>query len=272
MAYPRILDRQATLMTGLITRIKHRIMAFLFMGRYRFTQRFCAWEHIVVRAPEEKMSELCMQWAFVHKIEGDYLEFGVFWGRSFIRAYHLAQLYRLPHMRFYAFDSFRGLPPIAPGSIDDTPLNTFFAGQFTCTRENFRTNLIRHGIDTNKIDIIPGWYKDMLTPTLRRQLPTRKAAIVWIDCDLYESTVPVLDFVTPYVQDGTIFMFDDWFAFRGRPDLGQPRAFAEWLSRNPHIRATEYHRSEWAAMAFILHVYPDAGAALRASAPTGILR
>jgi hypothetical protein len=33
------------------------------------------------------------------------------------------------------------------------------------------------------------------------KLPLKKAAIIMIDCDLYESTVSVLDFITDYLQD-----------------------------------------------------------------------
>ena len=67
-----------------------------------------------------------------------------------------------------------------------------------------------------------------------------KAAIVWIDCDLYESTVPVLDFIVPFVQTGTIFCFDDWFSFAGHFMKGEIRATREWLERNPDIRLTQY--------------------------------
>lgn len=242
---------------SILAHIKHRILAFIFIGRYRFTRYFSAWGRLVVRTPEEKMSEMCMQWVSTHGIEGDYLEFGPFYSRSFICAYHFAQLYRLAHMRFYAFDSSHGLPLINP----------FCTGHFTSALHNFRNNLIQHGIDTNKVDIIPGWYTHMLTPILQKQLPIRKAAVVWIDCDLYESTASALDFVTPYAQDGTIFIFDDWFAFRGKPGLGQPRAFTEWLAQNPHIRAIEYYRSESATMAFILHIYPDSATATRTDTP-----
>jgi hypothetical protein len=83
-------------------------------------------------------------------------------------------------------------------------------------------------------------------------LPLRKAALVWIDCDFYESTVPVLEFITDYVQDGTLLIFDDWFCFRGDPERGEQRAFAEWLARNPWIRAGELLRFGWHGSSFIL--------------------
>jgi macrocin-O-methyltransferase TylF-like protien len=44
------------------------------------------------------------------KIKGDLLEFGVYRGTSFISAFKQAQEHRLTHMRFFAYDSFAGLP------------------------------------------------------------------------------------------------------------------------------------------------------------------
>src|SRR5437763_11463578 len=44
------------------------------------------------------------------KVEGDYLEFGVFRGNSFIKAWNSARLTGRRRVRFYAFDSFEGLP------------------------------------------------------------------------------------------------------------------------------------------------------------------
>lgn len=51
---------------------------------------------------------------YVHgcEVEGDYLEFGVFWRNTFLAAYHNAQRFGLKDMRFYGFDSFEGLPAI----------------------------------------------------------------------------------------------------------------------------------------------------------------
>lgn len=226
----------------------------LFMGHWRYSHFFVLMERFFSRAPEEKTAEIVFQFAAIQRLEGDYLEFGTFWGASFVRAYRFAQMFGLKDMRLYAFDSFCGLPPVTAGSADDFEANMFKEGDFSCSLYDFKKTLIGSGVDMARVDIIAGWYHKTLTPELQRQLPVRKAAIVLIDCDLYESTVPVLDFITPYLQDGTVLMFDDWFAFKGRPDRGQPRAFAEWLARNPHITAVEYRRHEWASMAFILHL------------------
>ena len=52
---------------------------------------------------------------FIHNngIKGDYLEFGVFRGRTFAEAWNAARRYGRQKMHFYAFDSFTGLPELS---------------------------------------------------------------------------------------------------------------------------------------------------------------
>src|SRR3989344_5501184 len=186
----------------MITGLKHFFLSSVFFGRFRYSHLSVFLGRMFARVPEERMTERCFQFAAAHRLDGDYLEFGTFWGASFVRAYHFAQLFGLHRMRFYAFDSFRGLPATPAGSVDDVPERLFKSGDFACSVADFKKNLIRLRVDMAKVEIIPGWYHETLTPVLRRQLPIRKAAVVWIDCDLYESTVSVLDFIMPYLQDG----------------------------------------------------------------------
>ena len=61
------------------------------------------------------------------KVQGDYAEFGVYKGRTFAAACFLGRERRLT-MRFWAFDSFAGLPDSE---------GEFRKGQFECGREEF---------------------------------------------------------------------------------------------------------------------------------------
>jgi len=199
----------------------------------------------------EAMMQIAMDIvARVFKLEGDYLEFGVWKGQSFISAFHFAQSRNLKLMKFYAFDSFEGLPKIK--GIDGDGLCPYSKGMYACDVNKFKKIISSKGVDLNKVTIIPGWYDEVLNEETKKKLPIRKASIIWIDCDLYESTVPVLNFITDYIQDGTILIFDDWFSFRGDPNRGEQRAFREWLKKNPSIKATEFRRFG-GAISFILH-------------------
>ncbi len=116
---------------------------------------------------------------------GDYLEFGVYRGLSFLHAYKLAQKYQLDYMRFYAFDSFEGLQDDTEES--EKKYNHFCPGQYACSEEEFRSILTQAGVDIARITILPVFYVQPLTEALEKRLPIKRAAVVWIDCDLYAS-------------------------------------------------------------------------------------
>jgi hypothetical protein len=63
-------------------------------------------------------------------------------------------------------------------------------------------------------------------------------------------------------RHATVLIFDDWFAYKGRLDRGEAKAFREWLDANPSIQATEYHKSGRTMNSFIMHVGDE-----RATAP-----
>jgi hypothetical protein len=201
-------------------------------------------------SPVEEMLKLAMNYVAFSRLEGDYFEFGVFEGRSFITAYHLAQAYGLNSMNFYAFDSFQGLPEIE--GIDAEGFRHFKKGEFASKLDRFVENISKNAIDLSKVKVIPGWYEDVLNDETKDTLPTTRAAIIYVDCDLYKSARAVLNFITDYVQEGTIIMFDDWFCFRGNPDRGEQRAFREWLEENSSIGAIEYQRFDWQGNSFII--------------------
>lgn len=195
------------------------------------------------------------------KIDGDYFELGVSSCGSFISAYRAIQhafeatstvnmwnteadaaerrkLWN--QMRFFAFDSFQGLPKI--NNIDSYTAE-FGEGKFYCSQENFKHNLSQAGVPLEKVTTIPGWYKDALNDITRTSLNMRSAAIVHMDCDLYESAKLVLAFIAPLLVDGTVIIFDDWYQFRDNPNMGEQKAFYEWIVRNHEWIFTEYQRS-----------------------------
>ena len=199
----------------------------------------------------EEILEQSMRLVSMNGVEsGDYLEFGVNNGKSFMAAYKMAQKFGLTDMKFYAFDSFEGLPEI---SGLDREVMQFQRGEYSTTREQFLQNLAEARVDLSKVKTISGWYDQVLNIETKKSLALKQASVIWIDCDLYESTVPVLNFISDYVVDGTVLIFDDWFCFRGSPKLGEQKAFLEWLERNHDITATEYYKHGFFGNSFILH-------------------
>jgi hypothetical protein len=84
-----------------------------------------------------------------------------------------------------------------------------------------------------KLTTVRGFYDQSLNDALRYRLAGKKAAVVYVDCDLYKSTVPVLQFVRPFLQKGTVIVFDDWNCYHGDPTLGERRAWAEFCVAHP---------------------------------------
>ena len=202
-----------------------------------------------------------------NQVAGDYLEFGVWRGFSFATAWHEVQRQRQNHIRlgydtpeynawkdirprFFAFDCFEGLP----GGGNEARMVDYHEGSYLCSEGEFRQNLVDRGVDLGDVVVVKGFYEHTCTPETRAAQRLEKAAIVMIDCDLYSSTVPVLEFLTPIVQQGTILIFDDWFRFQGNPEQGEQRACREWLERNPHIQLVEFWRQCPQAVSFVVNL------------------
>jgi len=156
---------------------------------------------------------LAANFACAEEIPGDYLEFGVFRGASFITAYHtiteairdwgsrerayLAYTDRLraeeafqrvrgnlsawSKKRFFAFDSFDGLPETTGV---DAQSARFAAGRYDCSQEAFERILASHGVNLGQVIVVPGFYEDSLTDEVKRKHELTAASIVTIDCDL----------------------------------------------------------------------------------------
>jgi len=179
-----------------------------------------------------KYIDLAAQWNIWQNIEGDYCEFGVYTGRQFIHAYKaITKISK--EARFYAFDSFEGLPK--PEGVD-LVYPQFAEGGLAATRKEFIKNLRKYNVDLSKVEVVVGWYSNVLKASLPEKIGLSKIAVALIDCDLYASTIPVLDFLTNLLVDGGIIIFDDWYLFRGHPDLGPQRAFREWQARVPEFQ------------------------------------
>lgn len=172
------------------------------------------------------------------KIPGDYLEFGVYNGRTFIHAYKwMAKLFKSMH--FFAFDSFEGLPE--PKGIDSQGgfSSNYHLGEFSCSEQEFLKIIKKEKLDLKRVKIVKGWFNKTLKQNKSKYYGIKKIAVVWIDCDLYESTVPVLKFITPFLVPGSVIIFDDWHAFRNHPNYGEQRACREWLKKNPKVKIKE---------------------------------
>lgn len=179
---------------------------------------------------------------------GDYLEFGIYRGFTLWYAQALAQELGLRNMRFFGFDSFQGLP--SPAGIDKA--GVFSAGDFRCSRRMVEAFLTQHQADWARTFLIEGWFEKTLTPQTRARYNLTRCSLCVIDCDLYGSARLVLQFIEPLIGNGSILLFDDWVDFGDNPARGEQKAFAEFLGRNPRLRAESFTVSGYNGRGFVL--------------------
>ena len=168
-------------------------------------------------------------------ISGYYMEFGCHEANTMRLAWkHFRHLF---NWDFVAFDSFQGLPEI--GEVDRQEI--WQKGRLATAEAEFVRKVTAAGMPRERLRTVPGFYADSLTPDIARQLLPKRAAVVYVDCDLYESTVPVLDFIKGFLQPGTVIVFDDWNCFLADPDKGERRAWREFTEANPHLRFVPFY-------------------------------
>ncbi|MFH1787250.1 MAG: TylF/MycF/NovP-related O-methyltransferase [archaeon] len=203
-------------------------------SRFRQIKWFRVINKIFSYTEQERVLKTCVEFVQMNKIDGDYLEFGVFEGKNFARVYNFFKnIGGTKDRMFYAFDSFEGLPEIK--GLDNCS-KQFTESQYSCGVNKFKYLISKKGIDLNHVKIIEGWFDKTLNKKLKDDLKIKKSSIIFIDCDLYESTIPVLNFITDYIQDGTIIIFDDYFCFNGNPNKGERKAFDDWLKKIPPFK------------------------------------
>lgn len=199
------------------------------------------------RLHREEFFYKCTRFLFANEIQGDYLEFGCCGGMTFRLAHKYAHFHKLK-MHFYGFDSFEGLP--APEGIDDHP--QWKMGAMSFSIESLKKILKSAGVKESEYTLTPGYYSDSLPNLSFDKLNLKSAALIYVDCDLYESTVSVLNFILPLLQTGTVIALDDFYCFNGDPNRGEQLAWREFLQRNPEIESVNYLNFGWHGKSFII--------------------
>lgn len=195
-----------------------------------------------------------------NRITGNYYEFGCHRCRTFRMALTEARRHNLSQMRFFAFDSFEGLPEVT----SDTSVEIWKRGALATSEDDFMEMVREHGLYVDHVRTIKGYYSDSLTQDLREQFLAQKAkiALVNIDCDLYESAVPVFDFIDPLLQEGSVIYLDDLFAgYKGNPNKGVAKAFLEYRTRT-HWKFIRHLDIGWWGRSYIVHTGEDHGGLL----------
>lgn len=186
-----------------------------------------------VNRQSQKWKYFVKQFDFLdaQRTKGNYLEFGCHRVRTFRMALTEARRHNFDFMKFFAFDSFQGLP--APVTAPSTEL--WHEGALCTTLEQFHQLIAEQGVYVDKVKAIKGFFDQSLTPELQQQFLAgeQPIAMATIDCDLYESAKPVFAFIEPLLQEGSVLYIDDLFdGYGGSPCKGVARAFQEFRAKS----------------------------------------
>lgn len=204
--------------------------------------------HPIVRGVQRQLDG-CAEFFFdaftslnVNGISGDYVEFGS-WGGNTMNAAYQQLVGSGGDRHLWAFDSFQGLPP-ATDARDHHPGWRPGSDLGQGGVERFHEACDEHGIPRDAYTAVEGYYEDVL-PAIGDGEP-RDIALAYIDCNMYSSTVSVLQFLAPRIKHGMIVAFDDWFCWSPTDVSGEKHALEEFLAAHPEWNFDRYkdvHRS-----------------------------
>ena len=182
----------------------------------------------------------------VAQLPNVFFEFGCHSGRTYSAALSASQFLKF-EIENFAFDSFQGLP-----EVSKTEDGSFRTASFNTSKKEF-VQIVnkRTGVLLKEAQLIEGYYEKSLTDKLSERLP-ESVGFVHIDVDLYSSTVIVLDFIKDFLVSGTVILFDDWYCFPPGKEMGERRAFNEFLGRYPEIEVEEWKNYSTFGKSFIV--------------------
>jgi O-methyltransferase len=199
---------------------------------------------------------LALKKAFYHAsleaLPGDYLEFGVFEGTSFIAAFESDRRLRpagVPPRAFWGFDSFEG----GFKYTDERDRHPFFReGDFASSYQAACRRIDRHIRGRARWSLVPGYFEDTLRGQTALDMGIQAVAVALIDCDLGTPAGLALDFIGPALQNGSVLILDDYFAYRGSDQAGVAGAFARFQAASPHLRFRRLFDYGHGGQAFVL--------------------
>ena len=142
-----------------------------------------------------------------------YLEFGVYKGET-------ANFFSNYVKKLYAFDSFEGLKENWVGFPDHKK------GTFNLDKKIPKLN--------SNIEPIRGWVQDTLENFLKKNSPNIN--FVHLDVDTYESTKYILLKIKPFLNKGTILLFDQLYNYIGWKE-GEYKALKEVFKEDEYTYA-----------------------------------
>ena len=150
--------------------------------------------------------QYCVEDVIKNKVDGDFIETGVWRGGSTILMRAILKSYATTDRFVWVADSFEGLPKPDeskyPADKGDT-YHTYDALKVSV--EDVKNNFTKYGLLDDQVRFLKGWFKDTLP-----NAPIEKLSVLRLDGDMYESTMDALVNLYPKLSVGGYIIIDDY--------------------------------------------------------------
>jgi hypothetical protein len=183
----------------------------------------------------------------LEQVEGGYFEFGVYEGTSLYSAVKAHTKIKSTIKRnFYGFDSFdEGFKYF--DTRDEHPF--FKEGDFVSSYEKTKKRFSK----MSHVKLIKGYFEETVVGEKAKHIHGKDVcAIVFIDCDLMGPSVVALEYIAPLLQEGSIIIIDDYYAYKGKEDLGPCGALNSFLQKHQTIKVREFSDYGYGGKSFIV--------------------
>jgi len=149
--------------------------------------------------------------------------------------------------KLHLFDSFNGLPKIS-NKLDQ--IAGWKEGEYKYLNRDQLAEVISRYLSSNEFLIYEGWFSDTLSSINKNT----KFIMINIDCDTYESTYQVLDYLfkNSHILNGCSIFFDDWNCSNSSPFLGEQLAWNQIIKKY-NIQYTDCGEYSALGRKFIVH-------------------
>lgn len=129
-------------------------------------------------------------------IQGDYIEFGIFKGKTLFHNIKTTNKFQIKNINFYGLDSFEGFPV----ENHDFFKNKNFITSYDLVESNFKK--------FNNVYIIKGFFHE----TLKKEtlININSISFAFVDCDIYESSIDLFKYLNNRIVIGGFIMIDDF--------------------------------------------------------------
>jgi len=147
----------------------------------------------------------CIEDVLDNNVPGDFLEAGVWRGGCCIMMRAVLAAHDCLDRSVWVADSFAGLPPSERPADQSYAMDASLLPVLAVPVEDVKQNFERFGLLDDQVKFLPGWFNQSLPGS-----ETGPLALLRIDCDLYASTMDVLDALYSRVPAGGWVIIDDY--------------------------------------------------------------